>query len=128
MRRSVPGPLANEEPTASRRRQQLTEVLRRLLADFIERELEFPRGALVTVSNVHLAEDFSEARIGISVLPVQLGESCLEVIVKAAWEIQRQMGKKFTAYRVPRLSFFLDLQLEKTDHIERLLDTVHEKE
>ncbi len=118
---------AGQSDSASRgakRLQQLSEVLRGFVADFFERELEFPKGALVSVSEVNISSDLAEARVGVSVFPISSGDDCLQVVRTSAFELQKHVGSKLTAYRIPKLTFYLDERLEKADRIERLLDTV----
>ena len=123
MRKSAPAPSASATQE-NKRQRQFSEVIRALVAEFFERELEFPKGVLVTVTEVALDADFNEARIGVSVLPPASGERCLAVIQQARGSVQHEAGKKLTAYRIPKFMFYLDTKLEETDRMERLLDTV----
>ena len=91
------------------RKERLEEQIKRTVSELLIREIKDPRIGFATVTGVELSKDYSEARIGISVL----GESrevrkTIEGLRSATPYVQHRLGKNLSLRNTPRISFYLD--------------------
>lgn len=119
---------AVSEPAPSKRVRQLNSLVQREVASIIRRELEFPRGVLVTVTKAKVADDAESAKIWVSVLPANKGEKVFTIIEKNIRDIQHLLNKKLVMKFVPKLIFRLDDANDKADHIIHVLDSLDPRE
>ncbi|MFA4818716.1 MAG: ribosome-binding factor A [Patescibacteria group bacterium] len=110
---------------AARRLLKLSSLLRAELGKIMTRELETPRNVLLTISQIEIPSDYSQAKVGLSVIPFAQGRAVLDLVVAARPELQKFINQRLNTYRVPRLVFYLDDTAEKTDSLNRLLDKLN---
>lgn len=127
MRRSDAGQLINNESASAKRIPKLESLLRSEVSQAMERELELPSGTLLTVTAVEVLPDLSQARIGVSVLPMEQADRVFKILLSLAGEIQRIVNERLKIYRVPRLNFYIDSSLEEADRMDHLLDSLKTK-
>lgn len=101
---------------------KLASVLRSELANIINKEVELPANCLMTISKLEVLSDYSEVRIGLSVLPFEKSEAVLAIMVRARHDIQQIINKRLRLYRIPKLAFYIDEAPEKAAHITDILD------
>lgn len=116
------------KPVPTHRMRQVDELLRSLLANLLERTLEFPVGVVVTITRVQTAADLSSAQVWVSVLPVEQRTACLEQIRDALPELQRSVAQTVAFQTMPRLQLMADASGERADHITGLLDSLKHDE
>jgi len=115
------------------RKDRLEEMIRRIVSDIIFKEVKDPRIGFVTVTDVELTKDFSEARIGVSILgsSVEVRKS-MEGIRSSSGYIQKLLGKELKIRTVPRVYFYLDKSIEQgvlmVDKIEKLTESIKDSE
>ncbi|HOK02680.1 MAG TPA: 30S ribosome-binding factor RbfA [Spirochaetota bacterium] len=115
------------------RKDRLEELIRRIVSDIIFKEVKDPRIGFVTVTDVELTKDFSEARIGVSILgsSVEVRKS-MEGIRSSSGYIQKLLGKELKIRTVPRVYFYLDKSIEQgvlmVDKIEKLTESIKDSE
>jgi ribosome-binding factor A len=115
------------------RKDRLEELIRRIVSDIIFKEVKDPRIGFVTVTDVELTKDFSEARIGVSILgsSVEVRKS-MEGIRSSSGYIQKLLGKELKIRAVPRVYFYLDKSIEQgvlmVDKIEKLTESIKDSE
>ena len=96
------------------RKDRLEELIKRIVSEIILRELKDPRLGFITVTGVELNKDFSEARIGVSVLgnPTEVRKS-MEGIRSSSGFVQKLMGKELKIRNIPSIYFYLDKSVEE---------------
>lgn len=124
MRRLDSEQLGTSPSPAARRLPKLESLLRLEVANIIEREIEFPKDTLLTITTVNVLPDLSQVRIGVSVLPVTQTALAFKILIHSAYEVQRLINQRLRLYRVPKLSFYIDDSLAEADKIETLLDSL----
>lgn len=124
MKRSDKGPLVNKEQASTKRIPKLESLLRSEVGQLLERELELPAGALLTITAVQVLSDLSQARIGVSILPQDKADKIFKSLLLSAGALQRLINGRLRLYRVPKLSFYLDSSLEQADRLDHLLDSL----
>ena len=113
------GPLEDESVRSDRPLQVAGEIRRAVQAE-IARGLNDPRvQGLVSVTDVELTPDLSEARIKVSVLPEQKASLTLSGLRAAAGFLRRRVMDETRIGRVPRLVFEVDERFKR----EAALDT-----
>jgi len=125
MRKSGSGQSVIDDTSASRRLQKLESLLRSEVGAILERELELPPNTLLTITSVTVLPDLSQARLGVSILPVDRSQRIFKLLAAKAPNLQQLVNRRLRLYRVPKLSFYLDDSLAEADRIERLLNNLH---
>ena len=114
----------------TRRTERLNDQLREEISDLVQRDLKDPRiGGLVTITEVDVSPDLSQAKVYVSVLgsdEERLGT--LRALGAASHFMQRELGKRLTIRRTPALAFVADESIEHGARILHLLDEARESE
>ncbi|MFM7260879.1 MAG: 30S ribosome-binding factor RbfA [bacterium] len=114
------GPLGEEQVRSDRPLQVAGEIRRAVQAE-ISRGLNDPRvQGMVSVTEVEVLPDFSEARVKVSVLPEQKAPLTLSGLRAAAGFLRRRVMDDTRIGRVPRLVFEVDERFKR----ETALDAV----
>jgi ribosome-binding factor A len=109
----------------SHRLEQLTSALDRGVREVFARGFSDPRiGGLITVTNVRILPDLSQAIISISVLPQEKEELTLHGLSSAAKHIRREVGELVNTRTLPQFTFRLDSSIKKEAAILKELDRV----
>lgn len=96
------------------RKDRLEELIKRIVSEIIMRELKDPRIGFVTITGVELNKDYSEARIGISILGNTTDvRKSMEGIRSSSGYVQKLLGKELKIRNLPRIYFFLDKSVEE---------------
>ena len=104
--------------------EQLNSLVQQEVAAIVSREIEFPSGMFVTISNVSVADDAESAKVWISVLPALHQQDALELLNAHIADIQSILNKKLVMKFVPKLTFLIDESGEKAATITKVLDLV----
>ncbi|KGF10895.1 ribosome-binding factor A [Tissierellia bacterium S5-A11] len=110
-----------------KRLNRITEEIKRELSNIIQNKLKDPRvHSIVSVNQVDLAGDLSQARIGISTLgtPDQQKET-LEGIQSAKGFIKKELGRQTKLRAIPELIFYNDTSIEKSIEMFELIQEVN---
>ena len=96
------------------RKDRLEELIKRIVSEIIFRELKDPRIGFVTVTGVELNKDYSEAKIGVSILGSTTDvRKSMEGIRSSSGFVQKHLGKELKIRNLPRVYFFLDKSVEE---------------
>ena len=111
------------------RKEKLEGQIRRLVSELMIKELKDPRIGFVTITSVVLNRDFTEAKVGVSVLgtPRELRKS-LEGLRSAEHFIQHKVGKALGIRTMPKIIFFLDSSVAEGIRMVGLLDDLEKQE
>ena len=110
----------------SKRRQQVSHEIQRILGEVIKFEMKDPRVGFATVTDDHVTPDLLLAHVNVSVM----GEDAerletLRVLERAKGFLRRRLGEELTLRQVPELKLHLDTSL---DHAMRIGELLHEIE
>ena len=107
--------------------EKLQELIKQEISDIIFNELKDPRIGFVTVTSVACTEDLREAKIYVSVMGDEKGvQESLAGLNRALGYVRREIGRRIRLRFTPEISFALDTSLNYSDHIQRLLNEIHE--
>lgn len=106
------------------RQQKIARQLQRDLAEIIRSKgMAAYNGAMVTVSEVRISPDLSQAKVYVSIFPSSKAEQVMEIIGNTVRQIRGELGRLVAKQLriVPELTFLLDTSLDYAEHIEELL-------
>jgi ribosome-binding factor A len=114
------------QPKNTNRIEKMNSLIQRLVGSSLPDFLEGQTG-LVTVARVETSGDSKWAKVWISIVGGD-DDKIFAALNKNIYDIQgdlnRQMGMKMT----PRLQFFLDTSPRYVQHIDQLINQIHEED
>lgn len=111
----------------SRRPQRLALQIQQEVSVMISRDLKDRRVGFVTVTGVRLTPDLRRARIFVSPMGSDSEkEESLEALNHAAGWVRHELSQRIRTKFLPEIIFQLDTSQEYGDHIDRLIDEIHE--
>ena len=109
--------------------EKVQELMKQEVSDIIFNELKDPRTGFVTVTSVACTEDLREAKIYVSVMgDEKKARDTLNGLNSSLGFVRREIGKRIRLRFTPEISFALDTSLNYSDHIQRLLNEIHEEQ
>lgn len=102
------------------RGEKLNMLMRDELGKIIDRTLEFPEGALVTITRVHTSSDLRYATVFVSIFNTD-HTKVLEVLEKNIYHIQQQLNRTLQMRPVPKIRFAIDEEEVRRETLERSL-------
>jgi ribosome-binding factor A len=107
------------------RTERLADVLREEIAQIVSYELEDPRMASVTVTEVRLLDSARAARVYVTVAGDEAEhKAALTALRHAAAYVRKQLGLSLTLPRVPELHFVRDKVEEEGERVDQLLQQI----
>ena len=105
--------------------RRVNEILKREIADFLEKESLNEGGSIVSVTKVCTASNLKEAQVYISVLGKDEGDEkakhAINMLNKHRAELQRRIAKDVILKYTPVLHFLHDKNIEEGDRILALI-------
>lgn len=108
----------------SRRIQRVNELIKREVSQILLKEIEFPKGVLVTVTRVETSSDLSQARIYISVIPDESFPKILRILNGKISFLQRRINRLLTMKKVPKIKLVEEKITREAAKIEELLEKI----
>lgn len=103
-----------------RRVEQLSVVLKEEVSKIIDRELEFPEGAMVTLTRMIISKDSRYATIFFSVLGgTESGVSA--IFEKNIYPLQQMLNRAVRMRPVPQIRFLPDIAEARREGVEKSL-------
>jgi ribosome-binding factor A len=112
----------------SKRLVKVEKELKRVLSKIILKEIESLPGLLLTVTRVKISPDLNHAKVWVSILPDEKAPEFIKIIKRKSSFIRYHLAQKIVLKRIPELKFFLDLSEQKAQRIEKLIDSLKEKD
>lgn len=104
------------------RQAKVGEMIRRELAELLQKELRDPRLGLVSITDVDVARDFSVAKIFISVIGTPREKAdALKALQGAAGFLRGHLGRAMDLRTIPALAFRYDTGIERGVRMYELL-------
>ena len=115
-------PHHDEDPGSGVRLAKVGSTIRKAIQGALSRGLGDPRiRGLVSITEVDVSPDLSDALIRISVLPEQYESTVLRGLASAKGRFRREVQQATRLRRIPRIRFEIDKSLKKQARIESLL-------
>ena len=105
-----------------RRPEKVAEQVREEIAQIVGYELDDPRVAMVTVTDVRMSDNLREARIFVTVSGTEdEALTALKALSKAAPYVRRQLAFNLSLRHAPDIHFIRDTVEEKAARVDELL-------
>jgi ribosome-binding factor A len=105
-----------------RRPEKVAELIREEVSQIVGFELEDPRLASVTVTDVKVADNLRDARVYVVAEGTEEERAAaLKALQKAAPYVRRQLGRSLNLRYTPELHFVRDTVEESATRVEALL-------
>ncbi|MCC6349729.1 MAG: 30S ribosome-binding factor RbfA [Candidatus Eisenbacteria bacterium] len=110
------------------RPERVAHLMRREVADILERRLRDPRlGATVTVTDVQVTHDLSFARVFVTVLGDEAARGpAMEALRHASGFVRHELGSRLDLREVPEIRFEYDASLDQGRRVEGLLRRIEQ--
>lgn len=108
------------------RGEKLNMLLRDELGKIIDREMEFPDGALVTITHIASSPDLRYATVFLSVFNGN-HDNILKMLAKNVYDIQQQLNKVLRMRPVPKIRFAIDQEEIRRESVEHSLAQLKQK-
>ncbi|MGF1525948.1 MAG: 30S ribosome-binding factor RbfA [Candidatus Competibacterales bacterium] len=110
-------------PGESPRLRRVAELIRRDLASLIRHEVDDPRMAMVSITDVEVSRDLAYGRVYVTFLgaAVQRAE-VVELLNEASGFLRRELGRQLHLRTVPKLLFRYDEAVERGAALSALID------
>ena len=114
----------------TRRTDRVAETIRRLISEVVHNQLKDPRAAgFITITKVEVTPDLRLAKIFYSVLGNDKQKKRITGGLKSAKNfIRRYIADKLKMRYAPDILFKMDEALAHRERIDKILDTIHERE
>jgi len=109
----------------STRQLKVSRLLQKDLGEIFQRESRnLAKGAMVTVTKVHVTPDLAMAKVYLSLFATEDKDGLIKHIQQRSKEVRFNLGKRIAKQIrvVPELVFYLDDSLDYIDNIEKLLE------
>ncbi|MCA1631191.1 MAG: 30S ribosome-binding factor RbfA [Acidobacteria bacterium] len=108
-----------------RRPERVGEQLRAEIVQIVGYELEDPRVAMVTVTDVRMSENLREARVYFTVAGTdEEARSAHKALNHAAPYVRRQLATELSLRHAPQIFFIRDTVEEKAARVDALLQEI----
>ncbi|MFQ5944795.1 MAG: 30S ribosome-binding factor RbfA [Anaerolineae bacterium] len=116
-------------PRVSRRQRRVGEQIQEELSALLQREVQDPRLAEVTITRVDMSPDLRRAEIYISTLGSQEEREIAAVAIQAAaGYFRRELARRLSLRFMPEIVFLRDDSLERGQRIIDLIQDLQEGE
>ena len=108
-------------PREFSRNQRMAEQIRRDLSEIIRDELKDPRMGFISITEVRLTRDLSQAMVFCSVFEQDKQEETMETLNRAAGFLRSRVAERLRARSVPNLRFRRDDSMETGAAMDELI-------
>ena len=106
---------------SSQRVEQINELIKREMSRIFIREIETPEGSLITITHVETTSDLLQAKIWVSIFPIQQSKTVFKELLKKIGYLQGLLNRRLVLKPLPRIQFLLDQTEEKASQVEDIL-------
>ena len=103
---------------------RVNALIKRELSQIFLKEVDFPRGVLVTIIKVESSADLKEVKVYISIMPDSKTGRISEILNKIIYGIQQSLNKRLRMRPIPRIRFEMEKKTKEAAKIEELLEQI----
>ncbi len=107
---------------ASQKEEKINKEMKKIFAQFIERESN--RNSLITVTRCKISKDLKHIKVFVSVLPEEEEAKALAFLERRKWDARDYMKKRIRIRILPFVEFLLDQGEKNRQKIDQLLKKV----
>jgi ribosome-binding factor A len=113
----------------SRRPQRLALQIQHEISLILSRDMKDRRIGFVTITGVELSSDLRHAKVFVSVMGSEAEKKAsLDTLGHAAGWIRHELGQRIRMRFLPEIVFRADSSQTYGEHIDRLLEDIHEEQ
>ncbi len=113
----------------SQRCQRVGDQLKSEISIMLLKEIKDPRIGFVTVMDVEVSPDLSQAEVFFTVFGTEQERvDTLAGLRSTAGYLRREMGRRLHLKRIPELHFRYDSTTDKGEHLEELFVRIHREQ
>lgn len=110
-----------------KRIQRVNQLIKRELSQLLLKEIDFPKGVLVTITRVESSPGLNQARVYISVFPEHLSQKVIQILNYRIYGLQQRINKRLKMRPIPRIKFVEEKETATAGRIEELLEEIKKK-
>ena len=108
------------------KQKRLEGIIRKNISDIIQFGLKDPNVGFVTITDVHVSNDHSYAKVFVTFLGKDArAQAGLKALNRAKGFIRSELSQRLDIRRTPDLIFVLDETEEKARHIDEIIRDLH---
>lgn len=108
-----------------KRVQRVNQLIRKELSQIILREVDFPEHVLVTITRVETSANLIQAKVYVSVMPVNQVGQVLENLNRQIYFLQQKLNSRLKMRPIPKIQFIEEKITREAGRIEELLEQIH---
>lgn len=110
------------------KKDKIAGIIQKEISEIIQFELKDPKIGFITITDMDVTGDLSQARIYVSFLGQDARkEAGMKALERSKGFLRTQLAKRLTIRKVPELIFKQDVSLEKGNKIEKIIADIHKK-
>ncbi|HDL9795352.1 TPA: 30S ribosome-binding factor RbfA [Staphylococcus aureus] len=114
---------------SSMRAERVGEQMKKELMDIINNKVKDPRVGFITIADVVLTNDLSQAKVFLTVLGNDKEvENTFKALDKAKGFIKSELGSRMRLRIMPELMYEYDQSIEYGNKIERMIQDLHKQD
>ncbi|HIE0575152.1 TPA: 30S ribosome-binding factor RbfA [Staphylococcus aureus] len=114
---------------SSMRAERVGEQMKKELMDIINNKVKDPRVGFITITDVVLTNDLSQAKVFLTVLGNDKEvENTFKALDKAKGFIKSELGSRMRLRIMPELMYEYDQSIEYSNKIERMIQDLHKQD
>lgn len=114
---------------SSMRAERVGEQMKKELMDIINNKVKDPRVCFITITDVVLTNDLSQAKVFLTVLGNDKEvENTFKALDKAKGFIKSELGSRMRLRIMPELIYEYDQSIEYGNKIERMIQDLHKQD
>jgi ribosome-binding factor A len=107
----------------SNRIDRISDLIQNALAQIIH-QMDDPRIGMITIEQVKISKDLSQAKVYVSTLDPEKGPQTITTLNRASGFLRTQLGQKVKLRIVPHLVFYYDETMVKAEKLSKLIHDV----
>ncbi len=113
---------------ASIKVERLNHLIQQEISSILMTEVRDESLKFVTITDCDTTSDYSFCKVYFTVLDDEKKEEVLEALEGASPFIRTKLAERIDIRHTPELKFIYDTSIEYGEHIEKIIDQIHEDE
>ena len=106
--------------------EKIAGIIQKEISEIIQFSLKDPKIGFITITDVTVTNDLSNAKIYVSFLGQKPREEAgMKALERSKGYLRSELAKRMTIRKVPELLFKLDDSLERGNKIERIISEIN---
>ena len=110
-----------------KRIEQVNQLIKKELSQIMIREVEFPVGAMVTVTRVDTSSNLIQSTVYISVMPDSEMKETMRRLNGIIYYLQQLLNKRLKMRPIPKIIFKEEKETVRAEEVEEILEDIKNK-